>query len=41
MNRARRLLLWGAAAAVLALVFLSYQNPHFTMDLAARVWACF
>lgn len=29
------------AAAALALVFLSYLNPHFAVDLANRVWACF
>ena len=28
-------------ATVLALVFLSYLNPHLAVDLANRVWACF
>jgi hypothetical protein len=37
----RRLLLWTAAAAVLALVFASYLSPHTVVDLAGRVWACF
>lgn len=32
---------WGAAAAVLGGVFLAYLNPHTTLDLANRVWACF
>jgi len=29
------------ASAALAAVFLSYLNPHFAVDLANRVWACF
>jgi hypothetical protein len=29
------------AATALAAVFLSYLNPHFAVDLANRVWACF
>ena len=29
------------AIAALAVVFLSYLNPHFAVDLANRVWACF
>ena len=37
----RRLLGWGAALAVLALVFMSYLDPHLAVDLANRVWACF
>ncbi len=27
--------------AVLAAVFMAYQNPHLAVDLANRVWACF
>jgi hypothetical protein len=29
------------AAAALAAVFVAYLNPHFAVDLANRVWACF
>ena len=37
-----RLLLGGAAVLVaLAVVFVSYLNPHLALDLATRVWACF
>ncbi len=36
-----RLGLWAAALTVLALVFVSYQQPHLAVDLANRVWACF
>jgi len=32
---------WLAVAAVLAAVFVAYRNPHFVVDLANRVWACF
>jgi hypothetical protein len=39
--RLRRLLTWLLVAAVLALVFTAYLNPHTVVDLAARVWACF
>lgn len=41
MSRRRRWLLHGAAAAVLALVFAAYLNPHRAVELAGRVWACF
>ncbi len=27
--------------AVLASVFMAYQNPHLAVDLANRAWACF
>lgn len=37
----RRWLWRAAAAAALAGVFLAYQNPHRTVELANRVWACF
>ena len=30
-----------AALAVLAAVFMAYQNPHLAVDLANRVWSCF
>jgi hypothetical protein len=29
------------AAAALGAVFTAYLNPHFAVDLANRVWACF
>ncbi|MEK8050761.1 hypothetical protein AACH10_10985 [Ideonella sp. DXS22W] len=41
MRRPARLLLWCAAALVLAGVFAAYLNPHLAVDLAARLWACF
>jgi hypothetical protein len=28
-------------AAVLALVFVAFLNPHFAVDLVNRDWACF
>jgi hypothetical protein len=40
-NMRWRLLAWAAALAVLALVFVAYLNPHLTVDLANRIWACF
>ena len=33
--------LWAAALTALALVFISYLQPHLAVDLANRVWACF
>jgi hypothetical protein len=36
-----RISAWLAALAVLAAVFAAYLNPHFAVDLAGRVWACF
>ncbi len=32
---------WAGAAALLAVVFSAYLNPHTVVDLANRVWACF
>jgi hypothetical protein len=32
---------WAAALAALALVFAAYLDPHFVVDMAGRVWACF
>ena len=32
---------WIGAGLVLALVFASYLNPHFAVDLANKVWSCF
>jgi hypothetical protein len=39
--RAARLGVALLAAAALAVVFVAYLNPHFAVDLANRVWACF
>jgi hypothetical protein len=36
-----RAALWASVAALLAVVFLAYLNPHTVVDLANRVWACF
>jgi hypothetical protein len=41
MPRSARIGLKLLLAAVLALVFFSYLNPHLAVDLANRVWACF
>lgn len=32
---------WTAALAACAGTFALYLNPHFALDLATRVWACF
>lgn len=31
---------WAGAAAVLALVFAAYLDPHTMVDLSNRVWSC-
>ncbi len=36
-----RLLAWGAAGAVLLLVFAAYLQPDMAMTLANQLWACF
>jgi hypothetical protein len=41
MTTARRLLLWGLAAAALAAVAAAYLDPHAMVDLANKVWTCF
>jgi hypothetical protein len=41
MQRGARIGIALLLTAVLALVFLSYLNPHLAVDLANRVWACF
>jgi hypothetical protein len=41
MVRAARMGNWLLVAAALALVFVAYLNPHFAVDLANRVRACF
>ena len=33
-------LLRGLAVVALALVFSWYLNPHFVVDMAARIWSC-
>ena len=40
MQRGARIGIALLLTAVLALVFLSYLNPHLAVDLANRVWAC-
>ena len=37
----RRVLGGAAVLVALAVVFVSYLNPHLALDLATRVWACF
>lgn len=39
--RMRKLLAWGAAAAVLVAVFALYTRPQFMVSVADLVWACF
>ena len=41
MTRARRLGLWSAVAAALALVFVSYLRPDLVVTLATQIWNCF
>jgi hypothetical protein len=40
-HRWLRIIGWAAALGSLAAVFAAYLNPHFAVDLASRVWACF
>jgi len=37
----RRGVVWGAALIALAGVFAAYLNPHFAVQIANAVWACF
>lgn len=37
----RKGMAWTLVLAVLAAVFLAYQNPHVVRDLATQLWACF
>jgi hypothetical protein len=39
--RAKKLLGWGAAAAVLAAVFALYMRPQTMVTLTELFWACF
>lgn len=45
MNAQRKLWMsvgmWAVASAACAGTFALYLNPHFALDLATRVWACF
>jgi hypothetical protein len=40
-ERAKRLVAWTAAAAVLAAVFALYTRPQMMVALADMIWACF
>ena len=40
-QRARRLLAYGAAVAVLLAVFALYTRPLILVTLADQIWACF
>jgi hypothetical protein len=40
-TRARKVLGWTAAAAVLAAVFALYTRPGVMVMLADQIWACF
>lgn len=37
----KQALMWTAAVAALAAVFISYLQPDLMVDLANRVWSCF
>ena len=41
MHRARKLLAYGAAVAVLLAVFALYTQPLILVTLADQIWACF
>jgi len=41
MTRARQLLAYGAAIAVLLAVFALYTRPAILVTLADQVWTCF
>ena len=41
MKLAQRVAWWLAATAALALVAMSYLNPHLMLDLADKLWSCF
>ena len=36
-----RALAWAATLLALVAVFTAYLNPHFMVELANSVWACF
>ncbi|WP_259372953.1 hypothetical protein [Azohydromonas sediminis] len=39
--RLRRVLLWVAALAMLAMVFAAYLRPQLMRDMADFLWSCF
>ncbi|WP_280150864.1 hypothetical protein [Piscinibacter sp. XHJ-5] len=41
MKRGGRLVAWGAATAVLLLVFAAYLRPDLAVTLANQLWNCF
>jgi hypothetical protein len=41
MKLAQRIGWWALGAGALALVALSYLNPHLMLELADQLWACF
>ncbi len=41
MTPRKRLLVIAVAAGALAGVFMLYTQPHFMVQLANQVWACF
>ena len=40
-SRAKRLLTWIAATAVLVAVFVLYTRPDMMVSLGEMIWACF
>jgi hypothetical protein len=40
-RRARQLMAYGGALAVLLAVFALYTRPDFLVTLANQIWACF
>jgi hypothetical protein len=40
-NIVKRILIWAAAIAVLASVFMAYIRPEFVVELANQIWLCF
>ena len=41
LTRARRMVLWAGAVALLGAVFALYLQPDFVVTLANQIWACF
>ena len=40
-SAAGRAAAWALALVMLALVSLTYLNPHLMLDMADRLWSCF
>jgi hypothetical protein len=40
-NTVKRVLIWAAAMAALAAVFMAYIRPEFMVELANQIWLCF